>query len=207
MTWVSQYGLFNCTFMQLATNCMGKCVHPNTVVKLKTKTFYTCLSGSPGHMRQNAYSHNLKWTFEDLLLCYCYAIKTKSTTIGKHVSQPASAGKEANCALELSVSGSSRSDFALMSLAFLSPVLPTCLVVSVQKSDFHLINMFCVVIVVKKLLCLTQVVFFYFVLHNSKLPLVVTTKVTHLGSRLFRQPDGVNCVVRRVYFAGCPKTE
>jgi len=25
------------------------------------------VSGSPGHMRQNAYYRNLKWTFEDLL--------------------------------------------------------------------------------------------------------------------------------------------
>jgi len=32
-------------------------------------------------MRQNAYYRNLKWTFEDLFPCYCYAIKTKSTTI------------------------------------------------------------------------------------------------------------------------------
>jgi len=39
------------------------------------------LSASPGHMRQNACSHNLKWTFEDLLPCYCYAVNTKSTTI------------------------------------------------------------------------------------------------------------------------------
>jgi len=23
---------------------------------------------------------------------------------------------------------------------------------------------------------------------------------------MFRQPDWVNCVVRRVYFGGCPKT-
>jgi len=38
------------------------------------------LSGSPGHMRQNAYYRNLKWTSEDLLPCYCYTIKTKSTT-------------------------------------------------------------------------------------------------------------------------------
>ena len=36
---------------------------------------------------------NLKLTFEDLLPCYCYAIKTKSTTIRQQVSQPASAGK------------------------------------------------------------------------------------------------------------------
>jgi len=47
-----------------------------------------------------------------------------------------------------------------MGLAFIYPALPTCLVVYVQKSDFHLINAFCVVIVVKKcrLLCLAQVV-------------------------------------------------
>jgi len=34
-----------------------------------------------------------------------------------------------------------------------------------------------------------------------------TTKVTHLRSLVFRQPDGVNCVVRRVSFEVCPKTE
>jgi len=31
------------------------------------------LSGSTGHMRQNAYCRNLKLTSEDLLPCYCYA--------------------------------------------------------------------------------------------------------------------------------------
>jgi len=72
-----------------------------------------------------------------------------------------------------------------------------------------MINVFCVVIVVKKcrLLCLAQVVFSYFVLHSSKMPVVLMTKVTHLSSLLFRQPDGVNCVVKIVYFGGCPKTE
>jgi len=39
------------------------------------------LSGSPGHMRQNAYYCKVKLPFEDLLPFYCYAIKTKSTTI------------------------------------------------------------------------------------------------------------------------------
>jgi len=34
--------------------------------------------GSTGHMRENAYHRSLKWTFEDLLPCYCYAIKTNS---------------------------------------------------------------------------------------------------------------------------------
>jgi len=65
------------------------------------------------------------------------------------------------------------------------------IVVYVQKSDFHLINVFCVGMIVKKrkLLCLAQVVFSYFVLHSNKVPLVLTTKVTHLGSWLFRQPD------------------
>jgi len=63
----------------------------------------------------------------------------------------------------------------------------------VQKSDFHLINVFCEAIVVKKcsLLCLVQVVFSYFVLDSSRIPLVLTTKVTHLHSLLFRKPDGL----------------
>jgi len=65
------------------------------------------------------------------------------------------------------------SNFASQKLR-LTPALPTCLVVYVRKSDFHLINVFCVVVVVKqsRLLCLAQVVFSYFVLHSSKIPLV-----------------------------------
>jgi len=61
-----------------------------------------------------------------------------------------------------------------MRLAFIYLALPTCLLVQVQKSDFRLINVICVVIVVKKrkLLCLAQVVFSYFVLHSNKIPLV-----------------------------------
>jgi len=81
----------------------------------------------------------------------------------------------------------------------------------VQKSDFRLINVFCVVIVIKPLGYGTMpnqgIVFSYFVLHSSKIPLVLTTKVTHLRSLLFTQPDGVNCVGRIIYFGGCPKTE
>ena len=46
-----------------------------------------------------------------------------------------------------------------------------------------------------------------FILHSNKISSVLTTKVTHLRSLLFRQPDGVNCVVRRVYSGVCPKTE
>jgi len=64
-----------------------------------------------------------------------------------------------------------------------------------------MINVFCVVIVVKNVLYLALVIFSYFVLHSSKILLVLTTKVTRLRSLLFRQPDGVNCVVRRVYLA------
>jgi len=48
-------------------------------------------------------------------------------------------------------------------------------------------------------------VFSDFVLHSSKMPLVLTTKVTHLRSLLFRQPDGVNCVVRIVHLATTAK--
>jgi len=36
-----------------------------------------------------------------------------------------------------------------MGLAFIYPVLPTCLVVYVLKSDLHFINVFCEVIVEK----------------------------------------------------------
>jgi len=59
-------------------------------------------------------------------------------------------------------------------LAFIYQALSTCLVVYIQKSDFHLITIFCEVIVVKKcrLLCRAQVVFSCFVLHSSKIPLV-----------------------------------
>ena len=128
--------------------------------------------------------------------------KSESTTVRKQVSQPASAGKD--CALALPISGASRSRLSgltLMSLAFIYLALPTCLVVYVQKSDFHLINVFCVVIVKKcRLLCLAQVDFSYFVLHSSKIPLVLTTKVTHFRSLLLRQRDGVNCVVRGLFW-------
>ena len=101
--------------------------------------------------------------------------------------------------------GSRGHDIALMGLEFIYPALPACLVVCVQKSDFYLFNVFCVVIVVItcRLLCLAQAVFSYFVLHSSKIHLVLTTKVTHLCSLLFRQSDGVNCVVLRVVPKQC----
>jgi len=52
----------------------------------------------------------------------------------------------------------------------------------------------------RKLLCLAQAVFSYFVPDSNKIPLVLTTKVTHLGSLLFRQSDGVNCVARSLFW-------
>jgi len=54
-----------------------------------------------GHLRKNAYYVNLKWSFEDLLPCYCYATKTHSRTIRQLVSQPSSAVKRAEmCELQ-----------------------------------------------------------------------------------------------------------
>ena len=38
-------------------------------------------------MQQNACHRNIKWTFADLLPCYCYAIKTNSRTILSRLSQ------------------------------------------------------------------------------------------------------------------------
>jgi len=46
-------------------------------------------------MQQNGYHSNFKRIFEDLLPCYCDAKKDNSRTIRSEVSQPASAGKEA----------------------------------------------------------------------------------------------------------------
>jgi len=63
----------------------GRLKKQTWVEKTSTRALY-------GHMRQNAYNQNLKWTFEDLLPCHCYAIKTKNTTIRQQVLQPASAG-------------------------------------------------------------------------------------------------------------------
>jgi len=51
---------------------------------------------SSSNMRQNAHHRNLKCIFEDLLTCYCYATIANSGTIRSRVSQPASAGKEAD---------------------------------------------------------------------------------------------------------------
>jgi len=52
--------------------------------------------GALDTVRQNAYYPNLKWTFEDSLPWYCYAIKTNSRTIRWQVSQFASVGKGAD---------------------------------------------------------------------------------------------------------------
>ena len=53
-------------------------------------------------MQQNACYHDLKSTFEGLLPCYCYAIKTNSRTIRSRLSQPTSAGKGRYMSLLLS---------------------------------------------------------------------------------------------------------
>jgi len=39
MSCVSQHCLFNCKYIQHARNSMAKCIHPNTVVKIKNKNF------------------------------------------------------------------------------------------------------------------------------------------------------------------------
>jgi len=57
------------------------------------------MSAFNSHMRQNTHYCKLTWILEDLLSCYCYAIKTNIGTIRSHVSQPAAVGKEVNCKL------------------------------------------------------------------------------------------------------------
>jgi len=62
-----------------------------------------CLAALPtkesafnSYMRQNAYHPKLKCIFEYLLPCYCYSTNANSRTIRSQVSQPVSAGREAN---------------------------------------------------------------------------------------------------------------
>jgi len=114
-----------------------------------------------------------------------------------------------NCAVALSVSGASRSR--------LCPDGP-CMHLSGPAYMPSRIRPEVRLLLDQRVLCsdcckkcgrlwLAQVVFFYSVLHSSKILLVLRIKVTHLRSLLFRKPDGVNCVVTRTYFVGCPKTE
>ena len=111
------------------------------------------------------------------------------------------------CTVTLSVSGASRSRLCpdgprvhLSSVAY----MPSC-----KRPEVRLPldqRVFCGDFCKKcRLLCLAQVVFSYFVLHSSKIPLVLMTNVAHLRSLLFRHPDGANCIVRRVYFGVVPK--
>ena len=58
-------------------------IRPRHQGRLKKQTWVKKLSVGAlhGHMRKNAYFRNSKWTFEDLLPCYCYATKTHNRTI------------------------------------------------------------------------------------------------------------------------------
>jgi len=47
------------------------------------------LSGSPGHMRQNAYCCNLKRTLEDQMPCYCYQYRITAFVASRHISSMA----------------------------------------------------------------------------------------------------------------------
>jgi len=53
-------------------------------------------------------------------------------------------GHERTAQLRWMFRGPHGHDFALMGFAFIYLALPTCLVLYEQKSDFHLINVFCV---------------------------------------------------------------
>jgi len=51
------------------------------------------MSAFNSHMLQNTYDRNLRWTFNDLLPCCCYAIQTNRRTIRSQVSQRPSTSK------------------------------------------------------------------------------------------------------------------
>ena len=134
-------------------------------------------------LQWNAFSGH----FHCVLVCFCIVVFFCESSVFFIVNIVLFSNNRVatlNCALALSVSEASRPwlcpDGPRIHLSG-----PAYMPSYVQKSDFYLINVFCVVIVVKKrtLLCLAQVVLSYFVLHSNKVPLVLTTKVTYLGSR------------------------
>jgi len=50
----------------------------------------------PHAAKRLLYNCHLKWTFEELFPCNCYGIKPNRRTSRSQVSQPASAGEEAD---------------------------------------------------------------------------------------------------------------
>jgi len=72
--------------------------------------------------------------------------------------------------------------------------MPSCVRTEVRLTTDQRI---CVVTVVKKciLTCSGAGSLLIFLLYKSKIPLVLTTKLTHSRSLLFRQQDGVNSVI------------
>jgi len=88
--WKNCYRFTHVFFKRCKTTCLSS-VSSHCLVKLPAK-----MSALNSHMQQNAFYRYLKWTFEDLLPCYCEAIKINKRQIRSHVSQPTSAWKKAN---------------------------------------------------------------------------------------------------------------
>jgi len=65
-----------------------------TQYKITCNSAIKKITAQNSRMPQNAFYHYLKWTFEDLLPCDCYAVTTNDETIRLPDSQPASATKE-----------------------------------------------------------------------------------------------------------------
>ena len=158
---------------QISPRRTGRLEKQIWVEKTLVRALVTC-GKTPTIVTWTSWSEHLRFISVFLLRSKDQARVQQSAS--KFPNLPLPAGNGANWALALSVSGASRSPLcrdALMDLAFIYSALPICLVVYVQKSDFHLTNnVFCTVIVVKKcrILCLAQRDFSYFVLHSSKIP-------------------------------------
>jgi len=59
-------------------------IQPRHPGRLKNRSGWKNSAVGALHMRTNACQRNLKWMFENLLLFYCYAIKTNTRTIRGH---------------------------------------------------------------------------------------------------------------------------
>ena len=78
--WKHYYRFTHAFFTRYKTTCLSD------ISNHRPAALHTKMSAFNSHMRQNAFNHYLKWNFEYLLTCYCYATKTNIRKIRSHVS-------------------------------------------------------------------------------------------------------------------------
>ena len=109
-----------------------KCTWPTAITISLLAALPAKMSALNSLMQQNACHRNIKWTFADLLPCYCYAIKTNSRTIRSRLSQPTSAGKGGDMS---ELASSSQHDTITVNLTLVQCEFHTGKKLSLQESN------------------------------------------------------------------------